>query len=230
MIGAAHPTQSPATAARWGGLALAAALLLPAAGCGPFFGAIAYYLGPRRIEKAQFKPTQAPLAILIEDLNRSDDQPVFSQAMFDRLVTIFRERKVNDAVVTRDRLARLRLSNPDFDRWSVQRVGRELGAAQVLLVRIERFSLRESPENPLITPSATLRLKVIDSNAPAANARLWPADEEHGRELSVSRPPEEATTREQVDTAVAKLGRDAAELAARFFYDVDLEEQTPKER
>lgn len=230
MDAPAHAGRQLAARTRSVGLLLAGVLLAAGTGCGPFFGAIAYFLGPKRIEKAQFKPTQGVLAILIEDMNRADDQPVFSQSMFERLVTIFRERKVNDAVVSRDRLARLRLVHADFDQWSVQRVGRELGAEQVLLIRMERFELRESPENPLIHPRVSLRLKVIDCNAAAAHARLWPTDDEQGRALSVSRPPEEATNREQVDAAVTKLGRDAAELAARFFFDVDLEEQTPKER
>lgn len=198
-------------------------------GCANVLGAFAYFLSPPHIEKAEFRPGKGKFAILIEDIRPTDDHPVFRVEFFDKLVELFRERKVSTNVIPLDELTELRKSNPEYDSWSVQKIGRELKAEQVLYVRVERFDVRETPDHPLLKPAVKLKLKVIDTAAPPEHARLWPKDVEW-RELECTRQSEEATTGEQADTVSAKLARDTAQLAVRFFYDVDLEERVHKER
>ena len=118
--------------------------------------------------------------------------PVFETTFHKRVVELLRENKVKAEILAYDEIDRLRQSHSDFASWSVQKIGRELNADQVLYVRIEELRLAQK-NNPLLIPSVALRLKLIAPRAPAANARLWPdADRERdGREVTCKRQPGE---------------------------------------
>jgi hypothetical protein len=209
------------------GLGLLAASLLP--GCN-IIKAAAFFLSPPQVQKTEFKLTEGKLAVLIEAARPEEDNPVFAQALYERLVEVFRDNKVKAQLVPLEDIAKLRLQEREFAKWSLQRVGRAVHADQVLSVRIEQLQLRESPDSPILHPTATLRLKVIDPNAPAATARVWPkAEERGGREVQRSRHDREALDPMSIDAEAAKLGKDIAWLVAAPFYDVDLETKTPWE-
>ncbi|MCG3125483.1 MAG: hypothetical protein CHACPFDD_00306 [Phycisphaerae bacterium] len=207
---------------------LVLAVLLPVGGCGPTVGAMAYYLGPRRIQKAEYKLTKGRLVILIEDLGTGDENPVFERALYEKLVEVFEAKKVNTQVAPAAELMALRQANAEFRSWSLQRIGRELDGEQVLYVRVDELRIKDAPDHPLVNPFARLRVKVVGVHEPESRARLWPEKDEW-RDVEVERPVQEAGTSTQIDTVAAKLGRDAAVLVAQFFHDVDLEEKTPRE-
>jgi hypothetical protein len=208
----------------------AAALLVlvcSAAGCN-VLGPAAYYLGPPRIQKAEFKLTEGRLAVVIESTHPDQDNPVFNQALFDKLSEILRERKVKSEFVPHRQVLKLRQTHRDFAKWSLQHVGRELRAQQVLYLRIDTLQLRETPDHPVISPEVTLRSKVIDVCAPHAHARLWP-EEAEGRQITCTRPAAEAIDPRAIDTEAWKLAHDAAYLVAEPFIDVDLEDRPTTE-
>jgi hypothetical protein len=210
----------------------AAVALLPlvctSIGCN-ILGPAAYYLGPRRIQKAEFMLTEGRLAVVIEAAHPEQDNPVFNQALFDKLAEILRERKVpSELVPYRDLLELRQAGRRDFGKWSLQRIGRELRATQVLYLRIEKLQLRQTPDHPLVTPEVSLRYKVIGVREPSAHARLWPKEAE-GRQVSRTRPAQEATDARLIDGEARKLAHDTAYLIAEPFTDVDLEERPPTE-
>lgn len=216
---------------RWrrlgGGALLGLVLLL--AGCTEIGSALVLF-GPRRIQKTQFELTKGRLVILIEAARRGEDNPVFAQALHEKLVEIFRQRKVNDQVVPRADLVRLLRSQPDSARWNLQRVGRALHAEQVLYIRVERLQLSAGPDHLLIEPQVELRVKVIGVHQPPHTERLWPGrDEREGHPVERKRQMREAGDAMILDTEAAKLGKDAAQMVAMPFYDVDLEENIPWE-
>lgn len=220
----------------WGSQALhpaaAVALVLSTfgvAGCANVLGVIAYYLSPPHIQKAEFEPTAGRLVVLIEDVRPTEDQPVFRAELHSRLVELFREKKIRSTIVPLDEMNELRRSDPDFDKMSLQAMGRALRAEQVLYIRLQRFDVRESPGHPLLTPSVRMQLKVLSVGEPKEHARLWPKDVEW-RELEVRRPAEEAASPEQVDIASRKLAYDSAQYIVRYFHDYDMEDRVPKER
>jgi hypothetical protein len=212
---------------RWRLAAAGLLLVCTSVGCN-ILGPIAYYLGPRRIQKAEFKLTAGRLAVVIEAARPEQDNPVFNQALFGKLTEIFRTRKIQSELVPHREVLELRQANPDFAKWSLQRIGRELRAEQVLYLRIENLQLRETPDHPLVTPEISLRSKVVDVRAPTPHARLWP-EEAEGRAISCKRPSKEATDAEVIDTEAWKLAHDIAHLVSYPFFDVDLEEPTPRE-
>lgn len=207
-----------------------AGLLLPAvAGCN-IVAAIAYFFGPPQIQWAEFRLTDGRLAVLVETARPEQDNPVFRQAFSDKLAEIFRDQRVKAQLVPQEEIFRLRQQDPDFSRWSVQKVGRRLNAKYVLYVRIEDLLLRESPGSPVLAPAVRMRLRLVDPHAPPDKAQLWPGPHERdGRQVARGRQHREATDAQAVDEEAAKLGKDAAYLVAAPFYDVDLEKKTPWE-
>jgi hypothetical protein len=187
-------------------------------------------LGPRRIEKAKFTLTEQRLAVFVDYAHPEQESPVFDRALYDQLAAIFREqhKHVPSKLVPYEELVDLRRASPDFPTWSVQRIGRELNADQVLFVRVEALQLRPAPDHPLLEPAVSLKVKIIGVPDPSDHARLWPEDAA-GHAVHCKRMPEEATGADAADSAAAKLGREAGRQVAMPFYDVDTEERPPKE-
>jgi len=204
-------------------------LSLPLSGCN-VVSALVYFFSPPQIQKAEYPLTDGRLAVLVEVARAEEENPVFRQAFCEKLVEIFRDHKVKAKVVPQDEVLRLRQQNPDFSKWSLQKVGQHLNVQQVLYVRLDRLQLRNEPGSPILHPAVQMRLKLIDPNLPADAARLWPGSQERdGRVAERARPPVEAGDSLAVDSELAKLGKDAAWLAAMPFFDVDLERKTPWE-
>ena len=214
---------------RRAGLLLVAVGLTACAGCGPF-RALAYYFSPERQQDAQFELTRNALAIVIDGAPGSDDHPLFRQALHDQVADLLREQKVNDEVVPYVRQLELQQRHRgEYHRWTIQRIGRELGAEQVIYIRVESFSLRDTPDYPVLTPRVTVRVKVIDANSPVGDARLWPEDGA-GHPSECSRQASEATDAAHTDLVATKLGKDTAQFVGRLFFKHVVDEPIPREK
>lgn len=227
----------PATASTRS-VAVARALLLCVSGALGLLGvpgcnivsAAAYFLSPPRVQQAEFKLTEGRLAVLVEPARPEEDNPVFTQALCEKLAEIFRDHKVKAQLIPQDEVMKLRHQNRDFAKWSLQKVGRRLNAQQVLYIRIDRLQMRDEPTAPVLHAAVRMRLKVIDPAAPSETARLWPGSSEpEGRLTERARPVTETGDVVAEDAEATKLGRDAAWMVAMPFYDVDLEKKTPWE-
>jgi hypothetical protein len=210
-------------------LGLVACALLFGSGCGSLRG-IAYLAAPPQIQKAEFTLSSGSVAVLIDYARPGQVNPVFDVGLHERIVEAFRDNKVSAQIVPHERVTRLRQSNQDFESWSLQRIGRELGAEQVLHIRIERLLLAE-PDDPVVSPSVELHFKVIAVAAPAVHARLWPpADAEpDGRTVTHNRHPVETGAPDVIDGEARKLARETGVYVARHFHKYDLEGSLPRE-
>ena len=207
------------------GLALVLALT---AGCN-VLGPIAYYLGPQRIQKPEYKLSETrPVALVIEAASPAANQPVFNETLSESFLRVMSDKKSKVRFVPPRQVAELR-RRPDYASWSLQRIGRELEASEVLHVLVEELVVRENPVDPVISPRVLLRIKVIGVDQPSRSPRLWP-DNELGQELICTRPPQEALTAQEVDAALIKLARDTSHRLAVFFTETDLETPLPTER
>jgi len=193
-------------------------------------GAAAYYLRPPQIQKAEFRfPRDSRVAVLIDAAKPEADNPVFARALYDRLRDYFREYRSPARLVPLRDVLDLRQSDPQaFARWSVQRIGRELGADYVLHVRVDSLRLLENQGVPLVRPQAQIHIKVIVVDHPATDARVWP-EEPEGRAITCKRQAREASGPQAVDEEAAKLGSDAAYFVMMPFFNVDLEARRPVE-
>jgi hypothetical protein len=173
------------------GLSLVAAVLL--SGCGPQFGAALYWMGVGQGKKikAQFKLTEGPLAVFVDDPSGLVSVPEATALLITELDRNFRSRKVNSKVVRPERLAREVYSRPESQNWSIRQVGEKLGAEQVLHIRVRRFRLHDEPGDPLYKGQWQVTIKVISAER-QADVRLWPKSIE-GYDVAV------ATTSEHSD-------------------------------
>ena len=211
--------------ARLTGLVL---LVLPAlAGCDAV-RAIGYSLAPEQKTSAEFTLTKQRLAIVVDVATGQPDYPLFRQALHDRLAALLREHKLTDDIPPYAAQLDLQARFPDYPHWSVQRIGRELHAAQVLYIRVTGLTLRETPEYPVLEPKARVRLLVLDPQASSEKARLWPADQD-GKELEATCTAEEASDKSREDQLVQRLGRAVAEHAVRLFYEHPTDDKPPTE-
>lgn len=94
-------------------------------------GAILFLTSPQPIQKTEFKLTKDRLAILIDYARPADENPVFTRSLHEKLVEVFRDRKINDQVVPlgemQERLPawyRQRLDAPTFLLLPLQIKGR----------------------------------------------------------------------------------------------------------
>ncbi|MBK8916135.1 MAG: hypothetical protein IPM64_16330 [Phycisphaerales bacterium] len=206
--------------------ALLLALLTPA-GCG-WLGAAIYLLRPPVTTKAEFR-FQGRVAIIIETARSHEENPLFSQALYDAFCENLVTAKAPIDAIPLEKFHRLRQDNPDFASWGIQRIGHALGADQVLYIRLARLQFQEFPGAPLIEPRVAASLIVVGTSAPADKPRLWPEAIE-GRELTLSRQTRDAADPRALDEEATRMGREFAHIIARFFHDYDAEEPLQKER
>jgi hypothetical protein len=212
------------------GLALLLALLSLAAGCN-ILAPAAYYFRPRQIQRAEYEfPADSRVALVIEAAQPQYENPVFNGALYERVVRMLEEGKSKATVLGLQAVSDLRRANPDFDKWSLQRIGRALQADHVLHIRIDRLVIRQTPDYPILTPAVDLRMKLIGVSQPGVHARLWPQAKE-GHPVSYSRQTTEAadTGPDAADIEARKLAYDTAYYVTMPFIDVDLEQPPPVE-
>ncbi len=212
-------------------LALPLGLVALLCGC-KLVGSLAVLLSPPQMQKPDFEPTTGRLAIFIDYARGVPSNPVFDVALYNRLDELFRNNKVPSELVPYEDVVQLRQSNPDFANWSVQKIGRELKAEQVLLIHVDQLRLRAAEGDPIMSPHVTLHLKVISVDKTAdKSARVWPDKntEPDGREVARDRQPKETDSVELIDAEATKLARETAYYVGRNFYKFDLEEKPPRE-
>ncbi len=145
---------------------LIALIMLP--GCGAAgFAAIA--TGGERA-KAVFKLPQQPTLVLVDDPanmlgDRSLVNAVAARADFALVDQKALKQTIKPGAVNelRDRMG------SDFDKTPVAKIGRELGAAQVIHVTIQDVTM--GGDLSLLRPTAVFEVKVIDASA---NKRIFP--------------------------------------------------------
>jgi len=204
-------------------------LLLGICGCVGLRGAV-YLFSPQHVQKPEFALTSGKLVILVDAVQPGEANPVFERSLHEELLRQMREFELSTQVVPYDQIITLRQTNPGFRDWNIQRIGRQLGADQVLYIRVDRLQLGGRDE-PVVSPAVKLCMKVIGVREPAANARLWPdsASEPDGRCLTHERAAKEAGGPEVLDAEAAKLAREVAYYLLRPFRKWDLEEVPTRE-
>ncbi len=188
---------------------------------------MAYLFAPRQIQKPEYELSAQRVAILIDTARPGQANPVFETSLQTRIVELLRENEVPSQVIPQEDVLTLR-SRPEYATWSIQRIGRELRADQVLYIRIDQLRLTDS-RDPVVTPAVELDVKVIDPTQPAANARLWPeADQEpDGRRIRHQRQPVERENPLVMDAEARKLAWETGYYVARLFHEWDQEDPPP---
>lgn len=207
---------------------LAAAILLalvPAtmSGC-EVFGFMAYVFKSTKVE-ALYKLTDRPTLVLVDDPNDRFSNPTMTDLVAAEVGYNLQEESVTglqNIVEPRGLHEMASRLGSDYARVPIDRVGRELGAQQVIHILIASVNLIEEPG--LMRPTATVQVKVIDCGE---SKRLFPqpAAEDFGQThytLTVklrhrSSPIDGRDGLRMVEPMLAKrIARDVARLFHRY--------------
>lgn len=210
-------------------LLLLGLLVASTTGCS-LLRAMTYFLSPPQIDPAEYEfPADARLVIMLDATRPGYDNPVFSKALYDRMVEIFREKESKAQLIAPREVMLLKRDNPEFKTWSIRKIGTELHATHVLYAHVDFLQARPAPDYPTVEPRVAMRIKVIAVEKPDADARVWPSERD-GRAINCDRPPQPETDPASEDIAMTKLGRDTAYLVALPFFKHDQEEKQPHEK
>ncbi len=125
---------------------------------------------------AAYKPVDQTTVVFVDDPRHAAPTIQALGQIAERIVADLQKQKVITAFVPVSKLDELRLNTKEFNQWAIDRVGRELGARQVIYILIDTFDPAGRQED-FSRPSASVRLKVVDAET---GRRLFPPRGEHG--------------------------------------------------
>ena len=164
---------------------------------------------------ALYTPADRLTLVLVDD--PAQKMPTIAQAdqVAGRVGHILVAQKVIGRFVPTTAVTELRDSEADFSRWAIDRVGRRVGAEQVIYILLQDLQLTESGH--IYRPVASVRVKVLDV---ASGSRMFPADNKHGHALTTVQEYEDLEARGRGTEAVVarRLAEQLAEDIAKIFY------------
>ncbi len=115
--------------------------LLACAGCGFSSGQLLYIFGVGRptVVEAQFRLTDRPILILLDDPDGRMDWPPAGAQFVDELAQALLKNEAAEKIVPRQTLDGLRQTLPNFPKRGCREIGELAGAEQVLWVRVRDF-------------------------------------------------------------------------------------------
>jgi hypothetical protein len=161
------------------GLGAVGVMAVLATACGCEILAVPEQFIPVKSIPAEYEPADRPTAVLIDDPRRLlPNQPmagviaarVAQDLQHEGVITRFIEPRDIDA---------LRLNTPDYSDWAIDRIGRSLGAEQVIFVEVDAFFIPPPGESD--KPFATGWVRMVDAQT---GQRLYPPTDERGRSLT----------------------------------------------
>ena len=199
--------------------------LLASPGCVQFASAWANITGGDVIEP-EFKLTQGPLLILIEDTRGDVSDPRAIHELHATIADIFSEFKVNRRVIPWEERERLERAEKGYAKLSIREIGEKLGADQVLYIRVEKFSLQSEPGAPIFKGEFIARVKVLGTKQ-ERDVRLWP-HEPTGRRISVNTPPISSEGDKSASDVAKELAIKMGQAITEIFYEHRSFEQKKK--
>ncbi|UCG31678.1 MAG: hypothetical protein JSU68_08415 [Phycisphaerales bacterium] len=190
-------------------------------GCGQQFGAFLYWTGlyPKPTVKAEFTLTKGPLLILVEDDYNVTQSRGIRDEIAARLAQELIIHKVNNRIIPLERLERVRQQDPDYAKIPADKLGRRVGAEQILWIKIIDYAMGDDQaEDPAEAANMVLTVRVINCHAEQRDdVRLWPTGREpHRLEMSKTLGAVQGMGEERIEL---ELIMDSVDQIAKLFYD-----------
>ena len=146
-----------------------AALLAGTAGC-MLLSAGAKILEPP--VKARFKFAETPLLVVVDDPQHVLGTPDVARRLAGAIIHELTKNDAAKNIIPEEKLiAASHATGDDFMKIPLDKLGRNLGAKQVLNVNVERGAIMGSPG--VLRPTLEVRVRVVDADT---GARLFPDD------------------------------------------------------
>jgi hypothetical protein len=192
-------------------------------GCGFSGGEALYFTGlfkPKMID-AEFKLTQTgAVVVLVDDLQEHCFWPqatiALAQAITDELV----KHEAAVRFVSPTKVNQLRQSQSRYEDLSVQKIGKLLGAEQVLSVEVQSFDASLTADSASSAASMSASVKVINvlETEQRSKVRLWPGSPT-GKTTRVEISASKVATAKSPNRVIKILTEDLAVEIAKSFYD-----------
>lgn len=148
--------------------------------CGSFLGGcelpgfFADNFMPRPKIPAAYKPLDRTTVVMVDDPRGLLPSGQYANLIAERISRDLQTHKALTRVLRPQELWDLRHQHRDFADWPVDKVGREVGAEQVLYVVVDGFDFA-GDTNDMYRPNAAARVKFVESQS---GRRLFPEHNE----------------------------------------------------
>ncbi len=143
-----------------------------AGGCAVFAWLAATLSPPDPVPAKYVFPRQETVLVLVDDpVDIVGALPV-KYELTGRINKELEANEITEHTISYKRLMDLAAATPNFNRLSTAEIGKKIGADIVLYVKIDDFSLRDNPMNPIWRGKFKTSVRVVD----VEEGRLWPKD------------------------------------------------------
>ena len=170
-----------------------------------------------------FELPKKPLLILVDD-DRDLAQPrQVCDLLVDALAQELRNHELVERVTTNEELAKVRQTEPNFDKRGAREIGRMVKADVVLWLNITRYSLPEELEWSASPAYFGVSVKLINAQAERRDdVRMWPTTPE-GKIIEVKIAPHAIHKCKTIKEAQQVMAESLAAEIAMLFYAVEEE-------
>jgi len=153
-------------------------MLMLSPGCTYSAGKLLFMLGlgEGRLVPAEFKLTDGPLLIFVDDYRERMTSPLAARYVFEELSQELLRQKAAKKIIPLKTIDSLRQSHPNFNELSAREIGEIVGAEQVLWVEVQDFLADKQITNVSDAAYLNVTLKVLDPHETSrrSRVRLWP--------------------------------------------------------
>ncbi len=191
-------------------------------GCTYSGGKLLYFMGlgrPRMIE-ADFRLTDGPVMIFVDDVHERISRPMAGRYLFDELAQELLRNEAAVKIIPLKTIEQLRQTMADFNKRGCREIGELAGAEQVLWIEVQDFLAEEQIYDADHAAYVMVTAKVINvlETQKRARVRLWPSNPE-GFLATAKMNGSEVATAKTRDAISKELAIRLAKQIALPFYD-----------
>ena len=170
--------------------------------------------GPPTVQPV-YRPAKERMLVLVENFQHPGDAYADAEMLARTLHDELARQKIAP-LVPMDELYALRTNRPDdYRKMSIETIGRELGAKQVLYVDLQQASVEAAAGSELLRGRAAVLVRVVDAKTGRSR---WPQDVAEGYPVSYETPPPRHEDASNVNVVRAATHRGLAERIGRLFH------------
>lgn len=191
-------------------------------GCAYSGGELLFMMGfgsEAKVE-AEFRLTDGPVMIFVDDMSEYIDYPPASRFLFDDLAQELLQNEAATKIVPPETIDQLRQTVPDFDKRGCREIGKLAGAEQVVWIQIEDFLADDKIFDANRAAYATATVKVINvlEDKRRTRVRVWPESPSGERVDVVMAGSEVQIAGSEREVAKEIMNRLAIKIG-KFFYE-----------
>jgi len=132
---------------------------------------------PQKVQ-AIYEPDDVPTVIFVDDPRRKLPNRQMNGVLANHIGYTLKKEEAIAEIIPPHLVDNLRANNPEeFNTWAIDKIGRRLGAKQVIYVLVEEFDMGEETREVALRPEMSVRVKVVDVES---GRRLFPNKDELG--------------------------------------------------